>query len=101
MTTSRFPTVDPQEKVVLSLDFVKRLVLGETITTATLDVKTDNGMDSDAATRFGTPQIDGSKVLVAFSGGIDGADYHIKFIVETDNPDSIPVYARILPCRKA
>lgn len=94
-----FPMIDPAEKIVISLDFSKRLASGETVTDATLAITVTAGMDASASSRFGAPQIVTPKVLIPVSGCLDGVDYHLRVIAETSNPDNQPVFGRTLPCR--
>jgi len=85
---------DPEESIVLTFDFS---AIAQTIANPEITVDVISGADSDPDTmRSGDPQISGAKVLQQIVGGVDGADYHFRCIVESGiNKPVVPATLRV------
>ena len=97
----RFDSKTPAELAVLTFDFRKALVSGETLSgTPTVTVTVSVGVDGSPTDILnGDAQIDasGKKVLVAVKEGLDGCEYEIRVLVETTNVAKVPELPAILP----
>ena len=94
-----FPPIDPLEADKLSFDFALRLATAETLVTPTVTVTVIQSTDASASSRFGSPQVSGTKVLVPFSGCLTGVNYHVKVSCTTSVASRVLVCAATLPCR--
>jgi hypothetical protein len=69
----------PREIIDLEFDFRNRLVDGESIVTAEVEV------DDPTLTLVGTAVISGSRVVQWVSGGTSGVTYKLTCLITTDN----------------
>lgn len=72
---------DPEESIVLTFDFS---AIAKTITNPKITVDVISGVDANSGTMLsGDPQISDVKVMQQVVGGIDGADYHFRCLVDS------------------
>ena len=83
-----FTAKDPQETVRLGVDFVNLLATGETISTATVAIRTAAGV-TVAAMLSGSPTTDGSIVRQLITGGTAGQSYKLSFTVTTSTGQTL------------
>lgn len=95
-----FPAIDPDEKYILTFRFAPGLSAGEFITSSVLDVKALNNKDALAASHFGVHSIQTTQVMIPVSGCKAGVNYHLRVLVETNNPDKKLAISVSLPCRE-
>lgn len=91
------PTKDPSESVVVEFDFEGELT---SIVSAVVTNTVHDGSDaSPSSMLYGTPQIDGTKVLHRVQGGVSGVTYKLR-CVATSGMDVI-VRSALLPVKTA
>jgi hypothetical protein len=96
----RFSVVAPTEKNVLTYKFANGLLSGETVSSATVVVTADLGIDPTPQNIInGALTVTASDVLVAFHNPIAGVDYTITVTAVTSEPKRVLTLAKILPCR--
>lgn len=78
----QFTDKDPSEIVRLGIDFANLLDTGETISTATVTVRTAQGVDA-AAMKSGAADISGTVVRQLITGGTAGMSYKVGFTITT------------------
>ena len=83
-----FTDKDPSEVVRLGVDFANLLDTGETISGATVTVRTASGV-AQAAMLSGTDEIDGSIVRQLITGGVTGTTYKVSFIITTSTGQTL------------
>jgi hypothetical protein len=84
----QFTDKDPAETVRLGVDFANLLDTGETITSASVGIRTAAGV-STAAMLSGTDEIDGSVVRQLITGGVAGTTYKLSFIAVTSTGQTL------------
>lgn len=73
---------DPDEEIVLTVDFSQELETGETLSgTPTVTITSPD--DATPAITNGSASISGDGVLVPVKDGLNGATYFIKAVCET------------------
>jgi len=84
---SHMPFFSPKrtgESLIITFDFKKILVTGETISTSTWSVGVRTGSDSSPSSMIsGSPSIVGSQVSHKIIGGVDSTVYQIVCSVST------------------
>lgn len=89
---------DPAERIVITFDFARSLIPGETIAAIT-SVTIENASDPLASSMLSdAPQLDGSQVLQEITGGLTRLTYHLRATVSTSNGRTL-VNATYLPVR--
>ena len=84
----QFTDKDPSEVVRLGVDFANLLDTGESISTATVSVRTAQGVDA-AAMISGSEDIDGSVVRQLITGGTAGMAYRVGFTITTSTGQTL------------
>jgi formylmethanofuran dehydrogenase subunit C len=74
---------DPDETVRLGMDFANLLADGETISSATVAIRTAAGVDASTAMLSGSPSIDGSIVRHLVTAGTAGVTYRVSWKATT------------------
>ena len=83
-----FPVKDPTENVAASVDFSARLdsTQNETLVSVqSVTVTHEDGVADPTPSNIlsGSATVSGGVVMQKFTGGVDGADYCVKFVVNT------------------
>ena len=78
-----FTDKDPDETIRLGVDFANLLADGETISTATVSIRTAYGVDTGTDMLSASETIDGSVIRQLITGGTSGMSYRISFGITT------------------
>jgi hypothetical protein len=97
--TQTFSPKDPEEVVVLSVDFVNLLDSGEGITTATVVVEDPAGQPQAAMVSGAADTTAAPVVRQKVQGGTDGTRYLVRFKATTDGGRTL-VGSGILPVQR-
>lgn len=104
VSSPRFDTKLPAEKVVLTFDFTPDLLAGETLTGSPTIVSVNVSLGADGnptAIENGAPTLDttSKKVLMPVQAGLDGCDYDITVSCATSNALKVLELLGTLPVR--
>lgn len=78
----QFTDKDPSEVVRLGYDFANLLDTTETISSATVSIRTSAGV-ATSAMLSGSEDIDGTVVRQLITGGVAGTSYRVGFMIVT------------------
>lgn len=94
----QFSPAAPGESEPYSLDFTNDLNTGETLSTATVTLTVNEGVDASVATRLsGSPGISGNVVSQRIVGLLPGVTYTMTAAVTTNQSNTKKLSAHI-PC---
>jgi len=92
---------DPEEWVVVSVDFARLTPAGDTLDTPTVVPSVLRGTDATpGAVLSGSPQIVGTVVAQLMVGAVHGVDYKLRFQVQTSSGQR-RAFAVAIPVRTA
>lgn len=103
MSTRRFDTKDPLEKVKLTFDFTVDLPTGVTLSgTPTVAITLDRGNDpAPSSIANGSAGLDATlkKAIVPVQAGVEANDYRISVVCSTTDPKIVLELDGVLPIR--
>jgi hypothetical protein len=91
----QFTDKDPTEAVRLGIDFSKLLATGETISTATVGIRTAGGVSTNAMLSGGAA-ISSPIVRQMIVGGVPGTAYKLSFVATTSTGQTFIEGANLL-----
>lgn len=102
-TMRKLPAKDPQEKIVIEMDFTEELGADSLSGDPTSSVTVYEGTDANAnAVLYSPTLIDstGKRLLVPVQGGVNGVTYAVKGVCSTTNPLLVLSITALIPVKE-
>ena len=93
MSRITLPVKYSSEAVSTVFDFISRLGVSQSISTATMTVTVYSGNESSPSLTAGSGSISGTKVTSILSGGLLGATYNVQCAITTSLGQTLDIQA--------